>query len=127
MNTPDVSNNKESTKLIKQREIIKLVCRQTDYTNEIAKEHLEKNNYNYLKVIKNYMNPTPQQPKTPTINKSVNQKIYTELRNFMDYGCRQYELKKQLNKKRQRILNEANKQNITSSDTLTNMKINKSN
>lgn len=78
-------------------EICKMIMRQTDYSYEESKEKLVKENYDYLKVIKNYMtsdveqtNNTKQQQ-----SKSVNQKIYTELRGFMDNTAEQYEKRKQ--------------------------------
>ena len=41
----------------KKDDIIHLVCRQTNYTYEIAKQKLEETNYDYQKVIKCYMQP----------------------------------------------------------------------
>ena len=40
----------------KKKEIVKLVCRQTDYTEEVAQTLLEGNKYNYMKIIKEWIN-----------------------------------------------------------------------
>tara|TARA_B100000214_G_C23880354_1_gene586945 strand:- start:493 stop:855 length:363 start_codon:yes stop_codon:yes gene_type:complete len=77
-------------------EICKMIMRQTDYSYEESKDKLINENYDYLKVIKKYMtndneksdNSKKYKPKT------VNQKIYTELRGFMDNTAEQYEKRK---------------------------------
>ena len=43
---------KEAIVAHRKKEIIKLVCRQTDYTEDIALSLLEENKYNYINVIK---------------------------------------------------------------------------
>ena len=89
--------------IIKKEEIIQLVIRQTEYNYEEAKELLEQNNYKYLDIIKSYISgnnnqnikETTQQNKTS--NLSTNQQIYSQIRSFMDYGSRRYELSKKMN------------------------------
>ena len=76
----------------KKDDIIHLVCRQTDYTYEIAKQKLEESNYNYQEVIKCYMQPTKYTPELPQQPKSVNQQIYYELRRFLDGSCKDISL-----------------------------------
>ena len=61
-----------SNEEIRKKEVIKLVCRQTDYTEVEAEEKLKEKNYNYLDVIKDYMNPNR---KTQVYSKSLNQEI----------------------------------------------------
>ena len=58
-------------------ERIQLVMRQTDYTQEVAREKLTAHNYDAIKCIKAYMGITEK--KTPT-QVSLNQQIYRELR-----------------------------------------------
>ena len=58
-------------------ERILLVMRQTDYTQEVAREKLTACNYDAIKCIKAYMG-IPEK-KTPT-QVSLNQQIYRELR-----------------------------------------------
>jgi len=58
-------------------ERIQLVMRQTDYTQEVAREKLTAHNYDAIKCIKAYMGITEK--KTPP-QVSLNQQIYRELR-----------------------------------------------
>ena len=62
-----------------------LIQRQTDYTEEQAIKKLEEWNNDYLKVIKEYLNPEFQNKKEKKKeNVSKNQMIYGEIRDFMD-------------------------------------------
>ena len=66
---------------IRQREVIRLVCSQTNYTEEEAEQKLREKNNNYLEVIKDYMNPN----RKPTqYTATVNQQIFKNIRNFLD-------------------------------------------
>lgn len=74
---------------IRKEEIIKMVIRQTDYNYDDAKQLLEDNDYNYIDVIRDYVsNKNYKDRLQKDINmenkKSINQKIYQEIRNFMD-------------------------------------------
>ena len=84
----DLSGEKLKIAMIKYRkkEIVKLVCRQTNYTTVESEKLLEENNYNYLQVIKLYINPDiKKKEKNPS---SLNQQIIGEIRNFMDQGAK---------------------------------------
>ena len=59
-------------------ERIQLVMRQTDYTQDIAREKLTAHNYDAIKCIKAYMGITEKKAPTQT---SLNQQIYRQLRN----------------------------------------------
>ncbi len=59
-------------------ERIQIVIRQTDYTQDVAREKLAACEYNHIRCIKEYMGITEK--KAPTQNVSVNQQIYRELR-----------------------------------------------
>jgi hypothetical protein len=59
-------------------ERILLVMRQTDYTQEVAREKLTAHNYDAIKCIRAYMGITEK--KAPT-QVSLNQQIYRQLRN----------------------------------------------
>ena len=80
----------------KKKEIVKLVCRQTDYTEEKARQMLEENKYNYIMIIKNWLKPSLDvsaaevQP-----SKSLNQRVIGEIRNFMDEGYKLIKYRKQ--------------------------------
>jgi hypothetical protein len=58
-------------------ERILLVMRQTDYTQEVAREKLTAHNYDAIKCIRAYMGITEKKASTPV---SLNQQIYRELR-----------------------------------------------
>ena len=77
-------------------EICKMIMRQTDYSYDESKEKLVEENYDYLKVIKNYMTSDVEETNNTKLqqSKSVNQQIYTELRGFMDNTAEQYEKRK---------------------------------
>tara|TARA_Y100000389_G_C17415318_1_gene493346 strand:- start:909 stop:1289 length:381 start_codon:yes stop_codon:yes gene_type:complete len=85
-----------SNEEIRKKEVIKLVCRQTDYTEVEAEEKLKEKNYNYLDVIKDYMNPNR---KTQVYSKSLNQEIFTNIRRFLDSDKNNLELQKDYYKK----------------------------
>ena len=85
-------------------EHIKKVMTQTNYTEEEAKEKLRLFNCDYMKVIKDYMNPNPKKTEEKSIN--VQQTIYKEIRNMMDSGERNRRFQQELNDRL-----EKNKQN----------------
>ena len=90
----------------RKKAIVELVMRQTNYTQEEATEKLEEHKYNYLSVIKLYMNPENNKPSQQlNTNKSKNQMIYGEIRNFMDDVNKQY-----LYRKRQKEIFEKRKE-----------------
>ena len=79
-------------KKIEQRKtaLIDLIMRQTDYDKEKAEIKLAQWNNDYLKVIKEYMNPNFQnKTKVETPSTTKNQMIYGEIRSFMDDVNRQ--------------------------------------
>ena len=100
----DSSNNISKQTMIeeKKKQIILLVCRQTNYSEEEAKRCLEKCNYNYISVIKNYMkkeqdnNDTSKAKTSDKEIKSVNQEIFSQIRTFMDNGVKKYERNKRM-------------------------------
>lgn len=86
--------------------IVKLVKNQTDYTDDEIHQQLEQHNYDYLEVIRNYMGITEKTSSYKMYNSinnnsSVNQKIYYNIRNFMDNNVKQYELRKKILEERQ--------------------------
>lgn len=103
-------NNKTKKELLQERnekiqnEIIEIVLRQTDMTSEEAYEKLKMCNFNFHKVIKDYMNPNPIKIEEKSIN--VQQTIYKEIRNMMDSGERNRRFQQELNDRL-----EKNKQN----------------
>ena len=61
----------------KEKELIQIIMRQTDYNEEIAREKLIESNFDTILVIKKYMGLNDKKPETI---KSVNQEIYKQLR-----------------------------------------------
>ena len=83
-------------------DMIKFVVMQTDYSNEVAEEKLEEHEYNYIKVIKEYLNPTEKKAPTTNIstNRSTNERMMDEIRTFMDTANRQYIQRKEYGEKK---------------------------
>lgn len=67
-------------------ESVNMICRQTDYSEDEAREKLEKNNYNYQLVLNEYFGIK----ESPKKEKTTNQQIYEEIRNLMDTGARKF-------------------------------------
>jgi hypothetical protein len=63
---------------------IQIVMRQTDYTYEEAKNHLEINNNNITEVIRLYLKPNICSLPSESKQLSMNQQIYKEIRTLMD-------------------------------------------
>ena len=68
----------------RKKALVDLVVRQTDYDKDKAMIKLIEWNYNYLNVIKEYMNPNFQNIKKKEKTGTKNQMIYGEIRSFMD-------------------------------------------
>ena len=66
---------------------IQIILRQTNYTEEKAREKLQQFDYNEIAVIKDYFGITEK--KAPPI-KSVNQEIYKQLRSHLDGAMKDY-------------------------------------
>ena len=85
----DLSGNefKNAVREEKRKQIIQLVCRQTDYTMEEAEAKLKEHKGNYMNVVKEYLNPKYKEDTAKKVQqheeKSNNQKIYTEIRGFI--------------------------------------------
>ena len=94
-NTVITNDNEESTRRI-LAELVQVVCRQTDLSTDEARERLEKEKYNYMKVLNDYfgIKEVVTQPKS-----TVNQQIYSEIRNLMDTGAKKYRMDQERNNK----------------------------
>ena len=73
---------------------ISIVCSQTNYDKEQAEKKLEKWNGDYIKVIKEYLNPNFEKKQKKKVIKSVNQQMMVEIRNFCDNQMTEYENRK---------------------------------
>ena len=82
-------NNKNEIKIkeITTNEIdeslISIILKQTNYDKKTAIEKLKKWDNNHINIIKEYMNPNFQINKNKKLQTN-NQKIFSEIRNFMD-------------------------------------------
>ena len=61
-------NNKQKDQEQRMKYMIEMIQRQTDYTDEKIKEKLKQWNYNYLFVIKEYLNTNFQKEKLKNEN-----------------------------------------------------------
>jgi len=73
--------------LLQLNELVQVVCRQTELTEEEARERLEKEKYNYMKVLNDYFGVKEI---IRDSSSSTNQQIYGEIRNLMDTGARNF-------------------------------------
>lgn len=89
------NDNEESTRRILE-ELVHVVCRQTDLSSDEARERLEKEKYNYMNVLNDYfgIKEVVTQPKS-----TVNQRIYSEIRNLMDTGAKKYRMDQERNER----------------------------
>ena len=95
--------NKKRMEIFEKRkgELIEVLMRQTDYSKEKAIEELEAVQYNVSAALSKYMgvDKTSQvDEETSKEPKSTNQKIFKEIRDFMDKGSRDYERRKEYSK-----------------------------
>jgi hypothetical protein len=74
------------------QEKVEMILRQTDYSEEEAKNKLKEFNYDHIKVVKSYLGITEK--KEPPI-KTVNQEIYKQIRYRLDSNMREYNLRKE--------------------------------
>ena len=84
----------------RKHQMILLVCRQTNYSEEEVRIKLEKNGYNHVAVLKEYMNPhNIRRATTRESRTSTNQIIYGEIRDIMEQRNRNMERKQELKDK----------------------------
>ena len=62
-----------------KEDMVKFVVMQTNYTEDEAEQKLQESEYNYVKVIKNYLNPNFTEKKAPEKNRSTNEKMMDEI------------------------------------------------
>jgi len=93
------------------KKVIDLIIRQTNYDETEAMNKLLEHDNDYLKVIKNYINPTNIKTYNHTDNrpkKTTNQLMYGEFRNLMDESCKNYRIKKDKEDKINQIIQNIN-------------------
>lgn len=93
-----ISELKEKRRLeieSRKNDLVEILMRQTDYSREIALKELEEVDFNVSKAVKKYMNPENKKPVNQINPTTTNQKIYKEIRDFMDKGAADYERRKE--------------------------------
>lgn len=93
------------------KKVIDLIIRQTNYDETEAMNKLLEHDNDYLKVIKNYMNPTTIKTDKHFDNrpkKTTNQLMYCEFRNLMDDSAKNYRIKKDKEDKINQIIQNIN-------------------
>ena len=85
----------------KENQVIEFVLRQTNMEREKAVEKLNEYDFDSIKVIKEHFGI--KQKKQDNIV-SVNQQVYKEIRGFMDKAAKQYRFTKELEKRKQEML-----------------------
>lgn len=83
----------------KKKEFISVICRQTELTEEEAKQQLEECNYDCNIVLNKYFGIKDKGP----VKQNVNQIIYSEIRNMMDTGARNFRAEQEKAKYIQKI------------------------
>jgi septum formation topological specificity factor MinE len=71
---------------MRKEQIVQLVLRQTDYTEEFITKWLEENKYDYLKLINQYMGIDDNVNKTLSSHNNsntLNQRVYREIGDFL--------------------------------------------
>ena len=88
------------------KNLVDVVLRQTDYTEEKAIEKLKEHNNDIIAIVREYMCGTAiKKPHTiDTTNKSMNQQIYGEIRNLMDDAAKTYKAKKDLEERKKEYI-----------------------
>lgn len=91
-----------------------IVSRQTDYDEETIRQKLIDNNYDHMKIIKEYMGLDKKQNKSLEKSLSLNQQIYKQIRQKLDVS--------DYNKKQAEKLKEEIENNNSTIETLTPFK-----
>jgi len=102
---------------------IALIKSQTNYSEEESAEKLEKWEGNYMNVIKEYLNPTFQQKK-PEKERSINEQMMSEIRNFWDVANSQFLHRKEEAKKKQDYLKKVYTEFLKKKEEFPNCKYN---
>lgn len=85
----------------KENQLIEFVLRQTNMEREDVIEKLKKNDFDSIKVIKEHFGIKEKQENNVV---SVNQQVYREIRGFMDKAAKQYRFSKELEKRKEEML-----------------------
>ena len=90
-----------SSNIDRQKLLIEMVMRQTQYTYEEAAEKLEKCDNNYVIVIRESMGINKEEDNSVT---SINQHVYKEIRGLMDTAAGNYRRKQEIERKKEELI-----------------------
>lgn len=76
-------------------QLVQKITSQTNYTREHAKEKLILFNYDYMRVIRDYMGLSEMKKETKV--KSINQEIFRQIRTELDSSMKTYRDKNPIN------------------------------
>ena len=79
----------------KVEKYIKHIMSQTNYTEDVAQEKFKEFNYDFMKVLKDYMGIPEKKENTHV--KSINQEIYKQIRHSLDQTMKDYRDKNPIN------------------------------
>jgi len=77
----NIESDKELLNENELNNLVDIVMRQTDYDSDMAMEKLKKHNLNYVDVIKEYLEDDKKEKEVKN-NKTVNEMIHSEIRDF---------------------------------------------
>ena len=95
----------------KQKLLIEMVMRQTNYTFDEAKIKLKEYDNNYMRVIKEALGINVT--KKSNVIESTNQAIYKEIRNLMDDASNNYRKNQEMERKREELIEKIKKKSET--------------
>lgn len=90
---------------VNENKTIDMVLKQTDLPRKLVIEKLKQYNGDYIAVIREYLGTERNIKTNKTSDKSTNQKIFNEMRTFMDTVKTQYDMRKEINN-RNKIIND---------------------
>jgi len=102
---------------------IALIKSQTNYSEKEAVEKLEEWEGDYMKVMKEYLNPDFQKKKVKK-EKSINERMMSEIRNFWDDANSQFLQRKEEAKKKQDYLKKVYAEFLKKKEEFPNCKYN---
>lgn len=107
----------------KMNEMINIVLRQTDYTEELAKQKLIDFNNNPILVIRDYMKPKSSNDVNTKDETSLskNQQTYKEIRGMMDNAASRYEFNKRVSQAQAYMKAQAQAQAQAKTKEVTNL------
>ncbi len=95
---------------VRKEELVQVICRQTELTEIEARQQLEDNQYDCMKLLNKYFGI--EKTNNETVASSANQMIYGEIRNLMDTGSKQYRVEKERNEYLEKVKELREKQKV---------------